>query len=350
VVQLLANDITWDGFTIQGVPTAQNSPGMYTSPTSSGYLIRDTIFLDNGNGIHLGAGGDHPTLVCRNRFTANNEFATAGYGIFSDEGAEQVLISSNLFEGHNGAGIFLGDESGEGDEPRQRDVLIEHNTSVDDMSFATIFNSTRVRLTSNWVQARVDDPPFTDEPTSAIFIGARNNDIVVHKNKVRSASGNGIHITNSGELGTDPAPPTNVIVRKNKVEHAEQFGIEVTATGAGQYRVLKNRALANGVGIHLGDATDDVLVNGNTALDNEVLDCQDLTTPVNNIWQENVGVHSRPVTLCSEPTVDDDSGHDDSGHDGKSHDKKKHGKHHKMMKKHKKHRPDPCKCTLPWRL
>src|SRR5829696_6210918 len=38
IVQLLADDITWDGFTIQGVNRAENSPGMYTSPTSSGYL------------------------------------------------------------------------------------------------------------------------------------------------------------------------------------------------------------------------------------------------------------------------------------------------------------------------
>ena len=75
MVQLRADDITWDGFTIHGVLWRQNNPpGMYTSPASSGYLIRDTIFEENGNGIHLGASGDHPTLVCRNRFTANNEF------------------------------------------------------------------------------------------------------------------------------------------------------------------------------------------------------------------------------------------------------------------------------------
>ena len=111
-MQLLEDDITWDGFTIRGVPGAQNSPGMYTSPAHSGYLVRDTIFLDNGIGIHLGASGKHPTLVCRNRFTANNEFEgpTGAYGIYSDEGAQQVLITSNLFEGHNGAAIFFADQ------------------------------------------------------------------------------------------------------------------------------------------------------------------------------------------------------------------------------------------------
>ena len=71
-VQLLADHITWDGFTIRGVAGEENGPGMVTSPAHSGYLIRDTIFEDNGVGVRLGANGAHPTLVCRNRFVANN--------------------------------------------------------------------------------------------------------------------------------------------------------------------------------------------------------------------------------------------------------------------------------------
>ena len=45
LVQLRADDITWDGFRILGAPGQQNNPpGMYTSPAHSGYLVRDTIF------------------------------------------------------------------------------------------------------------------------------------------------------------------------------------------------------------------------------------------------------------------------------------------------------------------
>lgn len=347
LVQLLADDVTWDGFTILGAPGAQdNPPGMYTSPTRSGYLIRDTIFLDNGNGIHLGASGIHPTLVCRNRFTANNEFEgpTGAYGIYSDEGARQVLITSNRFERHNSAAVFLADK---GTQPRQRDVVIEHNKSVDDMSFATIFNSTRVRVTSNWIRARVNAPPFTDEPASAIFIGARNNDILVQKNKIKSASGNGIDISNTGGDLTAGPPPRNVVVRKNKVEHTQISGIAVSATGAGQYRVLANHSRNNTkFGIHFVAATDGGTVTGNTALGNGV-DCKDESTgPKKNTWTDNVGISSQPAALCSAPTVDDDPVHGD----GKGHDEKKAKKHHKKTKKQKKHRPDPCPCTLPWRL
>ena len=61
-VQLLQDDITWDGFTIRGVSGRRNGPGMYTRPARSGYSILNTVFEDNGIGLHLGASGAHPTL------------------------------------------------------------------------------------------------------------------------------------------------------------------------------------------------------------------------------------------------------------------------------------------------
>ena len=171
---------------------------------------------------------------------------------------------------------------------------------------------------------------------------------MVQKNKIKSASGNGIDVTNPGEPGTDdPAPPTNVVVRKNKVEHAQLSGIEVSATGAGEYQVLDNRSLTNaGFGIHFGRSTvggtrhrqhrprqREVRLQGPSQAGNEHLD------------RERRRQTSEPAGLCSAPTVDD---HPD--HDGKDHGKKHKKKHHKKTKKHKQHRPDPCQCTLPWRF
>jgi hypothetical protein len=305
-VQLRADDTTWDGFKILGVAGEENGPGLYTSPDHSGYLVRDTIFEDNGVGLHLGSNGKHPTLVCRNRFVANNEFATGGFGVFADTRARVVSITYNRFERHNGAGIFFADRGG-----TQRDVLIDHNKSVDDLSFATIFGSSRVRLTHNKVRARVGDPVFKG-PASAIFIGARNDDVLVQRNKVRSASGNGIDVTNTGELGKLPAAPTNVVVRRNTVAHAELSGL------------------------HFGPKTTGLLADRNTALDNG-LDCEDVspagtgTAGTSNTWRENVGATDKPAGICG-PPVDDP---DDHG--------KGHGKQHK--KKRNKHRPDPCACV-----
>jgi Right handed beta helix region len=335
---------------------------MYTSPDASGYDIRDTIFEDNGIGLYLGSSGDHTTIVCRNRFIANNEFEGTGgaNGIYSDEGAQDVLITTNRFEGHNTSAIFFADVDEDPATPPvlQRDILVEGNTSVDDLSFAVVYN-TRVRLTGNDITARVGDEDFPG-PASAIRNGARSHDVVVDRNRIRSASGNGIHVTDWGEPDHDPAPPTGVLVLKNKVEHAELLGIDVSASGVREYEVRGNRALANGkVGIHLGPESDDALVTGNTALDNGGedggFDCQDEPkgesatdgpAGTENTWQENVGATADPAGICSAPADNDEpagDGKDHHGH-GKSHKKK----HHKQ---HPKHRPDPSECgSLPRRF
>jgi hypothetical protein len=296
-VQLLADDITWNGFTILGDAGAANGPGMLTSKDSSGYLIRDTIFQDNGVGLDLGSSGERPTIVCRNRFVANNEFNAGGFGVFSARGARQALVTYNRFERHNGAGIFFADRGA-----TQQDVLIDHNKSVDDLSFATIYNSSRVRVTHNSATARVGDTHFPG-PASAIFIGARNDRVLVHQNRVHSASGNGIDVSPSPEPERDlrPKAPTNVVVSKNKAEHAQLAGLHMAAGTAG------------------------VSVTANTATDNTKWDCQDESAGVKNTWTDNLGGTSSPPGLCSPPPTDQP------------------GHHHRKHKK-KQHKQDPCTC------
>jgi hypothetical protein len=305
-VQLKADDITWDGFTILGLAGEVNGPGMSTSPAHSGYLIRDTIFQDNGVGLRLAADGDRPSYVCRNLFVANNEFdPTGGYGIVSNERTKKALITYNRFEDHNGGAILFSD-SGAGSHT---DVLIDHNKSVDDLTFATIFSSTRLRLSHNDARNRLEGPA---DGASSIYLGARNTDIDVHRNRVRSASGNGIDVTPKGEGDNDPAPPTpeDVQVTRNKVTNVKLAGL------------------------HMATGTAGVTVTGNTALGNTKWDCQDESTGTAtagraNTWTGNLGVKSDPAELCSPPPP--------------TTDKPGHGKgHHKKHKKH--HTPDPCTC------
>jgi hypothetical protein len=248
---------------------------MYTSPKSSGYSILNTVVEDNGIGLHLGSDGAHPTVVCGNLFTANNEFEGAGgaNGIYSNEGARKVLITANRFERHNTSAIFADIDEDRATPPvLQQDILVEGNTSVDDLSFAVVYNSSRVRVTGNDISARVGDKDFPG-PASAIRIGARSHDVEVDRNRVRSASGNGIDVTDSGEPDREESAPTSVLVLKNKVQHAKLLGIDVSASGVREYEVRGNRVLANGgSGIHLGPRSDDALVTGNTALGNGVDD------------------------------------------------------------------------------
>jgi Right handed beta helix region len=309
-VQLLADDITWDGFTILGFAGKPNGPGMSTSPRASGYLIRDTIFQDNGVGLRLAASGDRPSFVCRNLFVANNEFdPTGGYGIVSVERTRQVLITYNRFKDHNGGAILFADSGAD----THADVLIDRNKSVRDLTFATIFSSTRLRLSRNDARNRPEGPLGG---SSSIYIGARNTDIHLHRNRVRSASGHGIDVTPAGEGDNDPLRPENVKLTRNKVTDV------------------------NLVGLHLAPGTVGVTVTGNTARENGVLDCQDESGPpggglagIKNTWEDNVGRTDSPDGLCTEPVPVPTP---EPGHGGHHH-------HH-----HKK--KDPCGCQKhhPW--
>jgi Right handed beta helix region len=336
LVQLLHKDITWDGFLI-----ANNhlGPGMSTSEAASDYRIRNTIFFDNGIGLDLASNGKREVEVLNNRFTANNEVEPGGgYGIYSSRGAAGVLISDNLFELHNGASILFADNAG--DPGRQQRVRIQCNKSVDDNSFVTLYASIDVQVVANTVR---NENPLSTYDASAIFIGARNRNILVKANHIKSANGNGIDVRDSGAPPPEenpPAAPENVDVRKNKVIRAKLHGIDIAATGTEQYEVRGNLALRNGnVGIHVGapnpdQGPADVDLTRNTARDNGTedngfLDCQDQTEGTGtagtaNLWEDNVGENDQPDGIC---------GPQPSNHNGHHHGKHKHHK----KRHHKKH-------------
>ena len=294
-VQLLADDITLDGFLIED---NRFGPGVYTSPRASGYVIRNTIFNDNGLGLYLNASGVRETAVRTSRFTANNEFEqpSAGHGIYSDQGASCVVIADNLFERHNGAGIQFADSG----KP-QKCVWVQRNKSVNDRTFAAFFASSHVRLVANSVQSNRNDRV----PGSAIFIGARNNGVVVRRNHIRSAGGNGIDVRDTTGSTLPDEAPKNVDIRRNKVHKAKLNGIDVAATGVKQYVVRGNLASRNGqVGIHVGPKTSDAALAFNTALANRKFDCQDEsvgdgTAGTDNTWTHNVGRTADPRGICN---------------------------------------------------
>jgi nitrous oxidase accessory protein NosD len=334
-VRLLGDLITWDGFLLRDTA----GPGMYTSPKFSGYTIRNTIFQDNGIGLHLASSGVCQTWVRNNLFVANNEFtgAGAGNGIYASQGTVRVLIADNRFEWHNGAGILFADHP-DRSAVQQRDVYVKRNQSVHDMTFAAFNASSHVHVAENLVAAREGDPHFPG-PAAGIFVGARNHHIVVKRNRITSASGNGIDVRSSaGDPELPEAAPEHVQALRNKVTGVEQQGIEVDADGAGEYLVRGNPAPRNTpVGIHFGPNTHDNRVAGNTALGNLEFDCQDEshgdgTAKTDNTWRDNVGPKASPEGLC-----------------GLHHDQpKKHKRHY--HKQHKHHKTKRCQCSFPRRL
>ena len=117
-VQISANNVTVDGFIIQGADSdiCTGSPlfgsplgaGIYTTSANGGYEILNNIIQNNTIGIFLNSGGAPPAEVKFNLIRNNNKSgAVTGTGIYSEFGLANALIAKNTFANHEYASIYF---------------------------------------------------------------------------------------------------------------------------------------------------------------------------------------------------------------------------------------------------
>ena len=94
VIDIFANDVTVNGFTVQDAASAGISMGAATS----GVNVFDNIITNNSIGIYANCNG--PSLIQNNLLTANNVAGPAGgTAIYSDAGINGLTIDSNVING-----------------------------------------------------------------------------------------------------------------------------------------------------------------------------------------------------------------------------------------------------------
>src|SRR5207249_1328759 len=99
-VQINADSLTLDGFTIQGA-TMQNNAGVQVNANYSGHRILNNVIQNNVLGLYLNSTGPAVTTVQGNSFKSNaNPGPSSGTGIYSDTGLKNVVINQNCFSGH----------------------------------------------------------------------------------------------------------------------------------------------------------------------------------------------------------------------------------------------------------
>jgi hypothetical protein len=113
-VQILANNVVLDGFTIQG--SADPDPcvhaGIYTNPGGfgydGGYQILNNIVQNNIIGIEMDNTGVLSAKVEHNLIQNNNNPGPdSGTGIDTNFGANKVTVNANKFVGNTNSGIDL---------------------------------------------------------------------------------------------------------------------------------------------------------------------------------------------------------------------------------------------------
>jgi nitrous oxidase accessory protein NosD len=288
-VQLTADGVEWDGFTVRANP---NGAGIYTAPTASGHEVINNVIKDNVFGLYLNSGPKFQNLVRRNRFTDNNRAGSAsGNNIYSDQGLQRALVTTNKFEDHDNAAIVIADAN-----TVQKQLTIERNKSSDDYTFLALFG------TSNTAVAKNEVATDRENTGSAIFVGDDNSDVLIDGNTISSAGFSGIAIRGSGATA-----PTNVDIVNNSVREAYNNGIDVTADGAGEVEVRKNTVRkSRGSGLFFGNLTQGNLILDNSSRDNGALDCEDDsvagtfvgTAGTANTWIDNTGRRDAPDGLC----------------------------------------------------
>src|SRR6185369_12361381 len=114
-VQIKADNVTLDGFTVQGSTLSDPCflAGIWTNPgfsgTNGGHQILNNIVQDNISGIELDSTcAASPTLVQKNLIQNNNNAGPgSGNGIATNFGLCHATIDSNKFSGHENSSVFI---------------------------------------------------------------------------------------------------------------------------------------------------------------------------------------------------------------------------------------------------
>jgi parallel beta-helix repeat protein len=296
IFMLTADGITLNGFLVEG---NTNNAGIQTSPTFSGYRIVNNIVRDNVFGIYLHGSGAATTLVRRNLIQANNRPGAAfGNGIYSDQGALGISIQANHFENNRNVAVLFANGG-----TQQKSIIIQNNRSLNDRTFAGLFNVQNAQVVAN----RTNDTFDADDDGSTIFVGGDSDGILIQRNVLTNPEFAGIAVRDTLQVFSGAA---NVDILGNTISGAEASGIDVSADDFAAVSVRNNTVTNTGVGtfpptdgILFGSATKGNQIRGNTASGNFPYDCEDDsigsgTAGTANTWVNNNGVTDNPNGIC----------------------------------------------------
>ena len=305
-----ANNTVIRGFTVGDIDdNTVNAIGIYTAPTTSGYILAANVVTDNSIGIYAGASGARPSYIRANWIYDNNDAGPAGgTGIYSDQGARNLHIMGNTISDQfntaiNFAGVF----------GQQNNIRIKGNRIGDinrDDSGAAI---SMINTTNSLV---IGNASFQSN-THGIDVAGGNVNLTVSANLVRDASWTGINV-NSVYAG----PNVGTRIMSNVVRYAGDSGIRLRG-GATESYVFNNTVTysqgtgTTGNGISIENSNDNVVrsnrsfhnnengilvigSSGNTiaynvALFNRTFDLNEVSVLFTNDWYGNTArTRSRP--------------------------------------------------------
>ena len=248
-VQIMANNVTLDGFTIQGSTDADPCflAGIWTNPgfsvTEGGHQILNNIVQNNISGIELDSTCVNPTLVQFNLIQNNNNPGPgSGNGIQTNFGLCNADIDSNKFSGHTNASVLIVAGSD--------DITVSNNELVGGTLERIVFAS----VTNTTISGNKSDGSTS---SGAIRLFGGNSNIAITSNILRNGV-RGIRVDDPFAIGAN----SGVAADNNCIQGNTVAGLEVGTGGhSGTLNAESNwwgaASGPSGVGPGTGDAIVD---------------------------------------------------------------------------------------------
>ena len=203
---LTANNVTIDGFTIQGNTNVnQFGTGILVQSTRTGSQILNNIVQNNIIGIIPASGTTIRGNLIRNN---NNSGPAGGSGIYQDVGNDlaNLVIDNNTFSGNNNAGVVIS-RAGK----LTTSVTVSNNTFSGNGSGLALTGVSNATITGNTI---------TNSAGSQIFLNGVSN-LNINCNAIVNGLARGVRVANSGN--------TNIALNNNNIHDNAGIGLDVPA-------------------------------------------------------------------------------------------------------------------------
>jgi nitrous oxidase accessory protein NosD len=219
-VQILANNVVLDGFTIQGSTSSDPCflAGIWTNPafsgTQGGHQILNNIVQNNISGIELDNTGAIPALVQHNLIqTNNNPGPGSGNAIQVNFGLNNATIDGNKFSGHISSSILIPGVPSSG-------LTVTNNELVGGTSERIVFGS----VTNSTINGNTSIG--STAPNGPVRLFGGNSNIAINSNILKNGI-RGIKVDDPFGIG----PNMGVTAHNNCIMGNTVAGLEVPAGG-----------------------------------------------------------------------------------------------------------------------
>ncbi|MDB5328802.1 MAG: hypothetical protein JWM57_4371 [Phycisphaerales bacterium] len=239
---IAANNVTIDGFTVQGETdkSTTRGAGIVIAPNMYGTTIRNNIVQNNVAGIFLANNSTTvPALIQNNLFQNNNNAGiNGGRGIYTDgeiagTNLTNVTIDNNTFKGNTGGSGTTGLEAAVAFEAqtagRQSNIRFTNNTESGNGKGILFFNTTGVLIQGNSVTTS------RDWYSGAVRFEGNNHNVTITKNNIFANTGPGVAVDSNGT----PGDSSGFVVTKNNI-----YGNGTTS--GGKLGVVFNQSVYDG--------------------------------------------------------------------------------------------------------